>query len=204
MREANLPTTVESVQLPPKKFKPQSPSLRDVELVFDNDQLLDEKSLLQLSHDAFKLAEIELSFINKDLHTKTVTPHLDGNPVACIMTLLLISAAPFQFYRDNDGCREEAWKLKRTVISEPVSESLKDKTYTELRTRSKLGQNIEIATKISILNGDASESVPFDACKLAKQLSEFNADKQWSLMSGVWMELLAYAAFHAKGTDHAH
>ncbi|KAF7139404.1 hypothetical protein RHSIM_Rhsim07G0041600 [Rhododendron simsii] len=123
MREANLPTTVKSVQFPPKKFNPQSPSLRDVELVFDNDQLLDEKSLLQLalcfyntfkglffggvsysheqrqftcnffpkrsSHDAFKLAEIELRFIHKDLHTKTGTPRLDGNPVACMMTLLL-------------------------------------------------------------------------------------------------------------------
>ncbi|KAF7138056.1 hypothetical protein RHSIM_Rhsim07G0041500 [Rhododendron simsii] len=467
MREANLPTTVESVQLPPKKFKPQSPSLWDVELVFDNDQLLDEKSLLQLalcfynnfkglffegvsysheqrqftrdfflrrsSRDAFKLAEIELSFIHKDLHTKTGTPHLDGNPVVRVMTLSLITAASVIYCQWDDpelvrrvwtlfyrrkryewllvdigisyalvigalileivsllivllsgrnviafnyynwvkpianavvnmrkwkesfskcnlicynlrhgtprqisfiaeflfiGPALEVWKLKRTVTSETVSESLKDKIYTELRTRSELAQNVEIATKIcsqrgdwmlmqrscyrklkwslgeveygrslllwhiatdlvcyktkdcdkdtlnsdrqfckdiseyllylflakptmiapaagnsvkifqdtsleakrlfrkrsitdhdqalkeiisvntdfkpAILKGDASESVLFDACILAKQLSEYNADKQWSLMSGVWMELLTYAAFHSKGTDHAH
>ncbi|KAI8545570.1 hypothetical protein RHMOL_Rhmol07G0049500 [Rhododendron molle] len=452
-REANLPTQVERVQLPPKKFKPHSPILRgDVELVFDtdNDQL-DENSLLQFalcfynnfkglffggvsynheqrhftrdfflrrsSRDAFKLAEIELSFIHKDLHTKTGTPHLDGNPVARIITLLLISAAAFRLYQigffdpwvlDSSvdsgisyalifgaliieivsllmvllsgrnvvafnyyiwvkpianamvnmrkwkesfskcnficyhlrhrtprqrsfiaeflfiGPALEAWKLKRTVTSDPVLRSLKDKIFTELKMRSELARNVEIATKIcsqrgdwilmqrscyrklkwslgeveygrsfllwhiatdlvcynskdcdngdrrfckdiseyllylflakptmiapasgnsvkifqdtsleaqklfrkrsitshdqacqailsvntdlkpTLLKGDASESVLFDACILAKQLSGFNEDKRWSLMSGVWMELLTYAAFHSKGTDHAH
>ncbi|KAI8545578.1 hypothetical protein RHMOL_Rhmol07G0050300 [Rhododendron molle] len=55
--------------------------------------------LKRISRDAFKLADVELSFMLKDLHTKTGTPHLDGNPVACIMTLLLISAAAFLFYK---------------------------------------------------------------------------------------------------------
>ncbi|KAG5538815.1 hypothetical protein RHGRI_019385 [Rhododendron griersonianum] len=468
MREANIPTQEERVQLPPKKFKPHSPSLRDVELVFDtdNDQL-DEKSLLQFalsfynnfkglffggvsysheqrqftrdfflrrsSHDAFKLAEIELSFIHKDLHTKTGTSHLDGNPVARIMTLSLITAASVLYFQEDNikfvlelfrffrlhhrygwflidiaisyalvvgalileivsllmvllsgrnvvafnyynwvkpianamvnmrkwkesfskcsficyylrhrtprqisfiadflfiGPALEACKLQRKVTSESVSKSLKDKIFTELKTRSELAQNIEIATKLcsqrgdwilmqrscysklkwslgeveygrsfllwhiatdlvcynskdcdkdasnsdhrfckdiseyllylflakptmiapaagnsvkifqdtsleaerlfhkrsitdhdqacqailsvntdikpAILKGDASESVLFDACILAKQLSGFNADKRWSVMSGVWMVLLTYAAFHSKGTDHAH
>ncbi|KAI8545567.1 hypothetical protein RHMOL_Rhmol07G0049200 [Rhododendron molle] len=469
MGEANLPTKVESVQLPPKKFKPHSPSLRYVELEFDttNDQL-DEKSLLQFalcfynnfkglffgvlrysheqrqftrdfflkrcSRDAFKLAEIELSFLHKDLHTKTGTPRLDGNPLARIITFLLIAAASVLYYQRNSlervrrkhwefhlehrkyeslliaigisyalvfgalileivsllmvllssrnviafnyynwvkpianamvnmrkwkesfskcnficyylhhrtprqisftaeflfiGPALEACKLARKVTSEIVSESLKDKIYTELKTRSELAQNVEIATKIcsqrgnwilmqrscysklkwslgeveygrsfllwhiatdlvcynakdcdndasisdrrfckdiseyllylflakptmiapaagnsvkifqdtsleaerlfhkrsithhdqacqailsvntdikpAILKGDASESVLFDAGILAKQLSGFNADKRWSVMSGVWMELLTYAAFHSKGTDHAH
>ncbi|KAI8545571.1 hypothetical protein RHMOL_Rhmol07G0049600 [Rhododendron molle] len=481
MREANIPTQEERVQLPPKKFKPHSPSLRDVELVFDtdNDQL-DEKSLLQFalsfynnfkglffggvsysheqrqftrdfflrrsSRDAFKLAEIELSFIHKDLHTKTGTPHLDGNPVARIMTLSLITAASVLYIQEDDikfvlalfsqrrmygwflidvavsyalvfgalileivsllmvllsgrnvvafnyynwvkpianamvdmrkwkesfskcnficyylrhrtprqinfiaeflfiGPALEACKLQRKVTSESVSKSLKNKIYTELKTRSELAQNVELATKIcsqrgdwilmqrscysklkwslgeveyghsfllwhiatdlvcynsedcdkeasigglynskdcdkeasigevrqfckdiseyllylflakptmiapaagnsvkifqdtsleaerlfhkrlitdhdkacqailsvntdikpALLKGDASESVLFDACILAKQLLEFNADKRWSVISGVWMELLTYAAFHSKGTDHAH
>ncbi|KAG5538820.1 hypothetical protein RHGRI_019390 [Rhododendron griersonianum] len=456
MREANLPTQVERVQLPPKKFKPHSPiRWGDVELVFNTNDQLDEKSLLQFalcfynnfkglffgdvsysheqrhftrdfflrrsSHDAFKLAEIELSFIHKDLHTKTGNPRVDGNPISRIITLLLISVAAFQLYQigffnpsaldslvDSGisyalmfgaliieivsllmvllsgrnvvafnyynwvkpianamvnmrtwkesfskcnficyhlrhrtprqissiaeflfiGPALKAWKLERKVTSESVSESLKEKIFMELKTRSDLADNVEIATKIcsqrgdwilmqtscysklkwslgeveygrsfllwhiatdlvcdktedcnndasksdrrfckdiseyllylflakptmlapaagdwvkifkdtsleaqrlfrkrsitdhgkacqeilsvntdlkpAILKGDASESVLFDACILAKQLVGFNADKLWSLMSGVWMELLTYAAFHSKGTDHAH
>ncbi|KAH7863732.1 hypothetical protein Vadar_021347 [Vaccinium darrowii] len=53
-----------------------------------------------------------------------------------------------------------------------------------------------------ILKGDASASVLFDACRLAKQLKGFKEDKRWSLMSEVWMELLIYAAFHSEGTVH--
>ncbi|KAH7864515.1 hypothetical protein Vadar_030433 [Vaccinium darrowii] len=53
-----------------------------------------------------------------------------------------------------------------------------------------------------ILKGDASASVLFDACRLAKQLKGFKEDKRWSLMSEVWMELLIYVAFHSEGTIH--
>ncbi|KAH7863326.1 hypothetical protein Vadar_016119 [Vaccinium darrowii] len=374
--------------------------------------------LKRSSHDAFKLAEIELSFLHKDLHTKAAaTPRLDGSPTMRILTLVLITAASILFYRNDKHCLSDedigvsyalvfgalvlelvsllmvllsgrnaivfnyynwvkcianaivnmrkwsesfskcnlicyylchrisprririlanmvligpalqAWKLKRTVTSDIVSESLKDKIFTELCMRSKLAQNIETATKICsqrgdwvlmqrscyiqlkwslgeveyghslllwhiatdllcynikdcadnalhserqfckdiseyllylllaksnmidpaagnwvkifqdtsleanrlfrkrsvtdheqaceailsvntdikpvVLKGDASESVLFDACRLAKQLLGLTEDRRWSLMSGVWMELLTYAAFHSEGTDHA-
>ncbi|KAE9459299.1 hypothetical protein C3L33_08811, partial [Rhododendron williamsianum] len=63
--------------------------------------------------------------------------------------------------------------------------------------------SVDTNFKPVILKGDESASVLFDACRLAKQLLEFKEDNRWGLMSGVWMELLSYAAFHCEGTVHA-
>ncbi|KAE9459301.1 hypothetical protein C3L33_08813, partial [Rhododendron williamsianum] len=131
IREAKLPTKVESEQLPPKKFKPYSPiPWWNMELDFDTvDSQLDGKSLLQFalffymnfkgffvkgltysheqrlftrdfflkrsSHDAFKLAEMELSFLYEDIHTKATVIRI---PALRIVTLALITAASHSFY----------------------------------------------------------------------------------------------------------
>ncbi|KAG5540171.1 hypothetical protein RHGRI_020411 [Rhododendron griersonianum] len=63
--------------------------------------------------------------------------------------------------------------------------------------------SVDTKFKPVILKGDESASVLFDACRLEKQLLEFKEDNRWGLMSGVWMELLSYAAFHCEGTVHA-
>ncbi|KAL7233850.1 hypothetical protein ACSBR1_017456 [Camellia fascicularis] len=52
-----------------------------------------------------------------------------------------------------------------------------------------------------VLKGDASESVLFDACRLAKQLME--KKEPWKLMSEVWIELLGYAAVNCEANVHA-
>ncbi|GMP42448.1 hypothetical protein CsSME_00012196 [Camellia sinensis var. sinensis] len=52
-----------------------------------------------------------------------------------------------------------------------------------------------------VLKGDASESVLFDACRLAKQLME--KKEPWKLMSKVWIELLGYAAVNCEANVHA-
>ncbi|CAL5381077.1 unnamed protein product [Camellia sinensis] len=53
----------------------------------------------------------------------------------------------------------------------------------------------------AVLKGDASKSVLFDACRLAKQLME--KKEPWKLMSKVWIELLGYAAVNCETNVHA-
>lgn len=51
------------------------------------------------------------------------------------------------------------------------------------------------------VKGDRSKSVLFDACKLAKSL-QIKKDR-WTIISEVWVEMLAYAATHCRGNHHA-
>ncbi|XP_002510230.3 uncharacterized protein LOC8278883 [Ricinus communis] len=51
------------------------------------------------------------------------------------------------------------------------------------------------------VKGDRSKSVLFDACRLASQLQ--NIPNKWEVMGNVWVEMLAYAASHCRGTYHA-
>lgn len=41
----------------------------------------------------------------------------------------------------------------------------------------------------------------FDACRLATELR--SKGKVWEIISKVWIEILAYAACHCRGTQHA-
>ncbi|GFS42293.1 transmembrane protein, putative [Actinidia rufa] len=52
------------------------------------------------------------------------------------------------------------------------------------------------------VNGDRSQSVLFDACRLAKELMK-SKDKKWEIISKVWVELLCHAACHCKASIHA-
>nr|XP_011460306.1 PREDICTED: uncharacterized protein LOC105350304 [Fragaria vesca subsp. vesca] len=62
-----------------------------------------------------------------------------------------------------------------------------------------LGVNTDV--KPVVVKGGRSKSVLFDACILAKQLKSMDTRK-WDLMCEVWVELLAYAAFHCRANDH--
>ncbi|XP_059436567.1 uncharacterized protein LOC132169564 [Corylus avellana] len=64
---------------------------------------------------------------------------------------------------------------------------------------------LEVDTDVEpvAVNGDRSKSVLFDACILAKELRNLEADKKWKLMSEVWVELLSYAASHCRANTHA-
>ncbi|KAK9031377.1 hypothetical protein V6N11_032760 [Hibiscus sabdariffa] len=59
----------------------------------------------------------------------------------------------------------------------------------------------------TVVKGDRSKSVLFDASILAKELERMEREEEeedkWMLMSRVWVELLSYAAGHGKGTAHA-
>jgi hypothetical protein len=53
------------------------------------------------------------------------------------------------------------------------------------------------------VKGDRSNSVLFQACKLAKELLKLDEDTRWSLIAGVWAEMLCYAAGKCRGASHA-
>ncbi|THG01497.1 uncharacterized protein LOC114295181 [Camellia sinensis] len=53
----------------------------------------------------------------------------------------------------------------------------------------------------AVLRTDASNSVLFDACRLARQLME--REEPWKLMSKVWVDLLGYAAVNCEAHVHA-
>uniref|UniRef100_A0A803ND95 DUF4220 domain-containing protein n=2 Tax=Chenopodium quinoa TaxID=63459 RepID=A0A803ND95_CHEQI len=52
------------------------------------------------------------------------------------------------------------------------------------------------------VKGDRSKSVLFDACRLATELLS-KKGQAWEIISQVWVEILAYAACHCRGTHHA-
>lgn len=53
------------------------------------------------------------------------------------------------------------------------------------------------------VKGDRSKSVLFDACRTAKLLLSMETRKRWETMSHAWVEILAYAAMHCRGNNHA-
>lgn len=76
----------------------------------------------------------------------------------------------------------------------------------EVRTE-RQGANALAAVKTEIdprqVKGDRSKSVLFDACRLAEQLQKLEERKRWRLVSGVWVEMLCYAAGKCRGNFHA-
>ncbi|KAK1611616.1 hypothetical protein QYE76_035289 [Lolium multiflorum] len=54
------------------------------------------------------------------------------------------------------------------------------------------------------VKGDRSKSVLFDACRLAEVLRSLHPQaKRWRVISGVWVEMLCYAAGKCRGNFHA-
>ncbi|GLT90398.1 hypothetical protein SLE2022_083320 [Rubroshorea leprosula] len=65
---------------------------------------------------------------------------------------------------------------------------------------------LEVRTDVPPMKvkGDRSKSVLFDACRLASTLNATpDSDLKWNLLKDMWLELLAYAACHCRGNDHA-
>ncbi|KAK3205566.1 hypothetical protein Dsin_019612 [Dipteronia sinensis] len=72
-------------------------------------------------------------------------------------------------------------------------------------------QLLEVVIRIepSIVKGDRSKSVLFEACKVAQLLQSIEVDKQWDkqrkweMISHVWVDLMCYAASHCRWNHHA-
>ncbi|KAL6334830.1 hypothetical protein AAG906_022819 [Vitis piasezkii] len=63
---------------------------------------------------------------------------------------------------------------------------------------------LEVDTEVEPkdVKGDKSKSVLFEACKLAKMLEIDAAGEKWEMISGVWVEMLCYAASHCGWIQH--
>ncbi|GLT90404.1 hypothetical protein SLE2022_083380 [Rubroshorea leprosula] len=78
----------------------------------------------------------------------------------------------------------------------------------EQRRRGACKLLLEVRTEVPPIKvkGDKSKSVLFDACRLARTLGTISGSDQafkWNLIKDMWLELLAYAACHCSGNDHA-
>uniref|UniRef100_A0A0D9WUL8 DUF4220 domain-containing protein n=1 Tax=Leersia perrieri TaxID=77586 RepID=A0A0D9WUL8_9ORYZ len=61
---------------------------------------------------------------------------------------------------------------------------------------------VNTTKKPANVKGDRSKSVLFDACILAKVLLQLSNDIMWRVVSGVWREMLTYAAGKCHGSTH--
>ncbi|KAJ9554083.1 hypothetical protein OSB04_018128 [Centaurea solstitialis] len=65
----------------------------------------------------------------------------------------------------------------------------------------------QVSTKVfpgKVKVDDMSESVLFEACRLAAHLNEWSdTKKMWKMVSDVWVEILGYAAVQCNGIHHA-
>ncbi|KAM6595019.1 hypothetical protein CsatA_002722 [Cannabis sativa] len=57
--------------------------------------------------------------------------------------------------------------------------------------------------RLTAIKSERSKSVFFDACILAQQLKKEEESLQWKIMSGVWVEMLSYAAINCRPFIHA-
>ncbi|KAF4399372.1 hypothetical protein G4B88_022455, partial [Cannabis sativa] len=94
--------------------------------------------------------------------------------------------------RFQDTCAEatEFFKERRSIANEG-------------RAR---GGLLRVSTEISPskVKRGRSNTVLFEACRLAKELQKWeSAEKKWSLINNVWVEILCYAANQCQGNHHA-
>ncbi|TKW29973.1 hypothetical protein SEVIR_2G000600v4 [Setaria viridis] len=61
---------------------------------------------------------------------------------------------------------------------------------------------VNTSKKPSTVKGDRSKSVLFDAVILAKVLRELDDGLMWKVLTGVWREMLTYAAGKCRGSTH--
>uniref|UniRef100_A0A0A9F7A8 DUF4220 domain-containing protein n=1 Tax=Arundo donax TaxID=35708 RepID=A0A0A9F7A8_ARUDO len=61
---------------------------------------------------------------------------------------------------------------------------------------------VNTSEKPSVVKGDRSKSVLFDAVILAKALRELNEELMWDVVTRVWREMLTYAAGKCRGSTH--
>ena len=62
--------------------------------------------------------------------------------------------------------------------------------------------SVNTSEKPPVVKGDDSKSVLFDAVILAKALRELDESLMWEVVSGVWAEMLLYAARSCPGSTH--
>jgi hypothetical protein len=93
------------------------------------------------------------------------------------------------------------WQI---VLQDTCAEAQRISGRRSISKKSVCEEILEVKTKIRpvAVKGNKSKSLLFDACRLAQDLSELKINK-WKLMSGVWVELMSYAAINCRPNVHA-
>ncbi|GLT47617.1 hypothetical protein SLA2020_213030 [Shorea laevis] len=104
----------------------------------------------------------------------------------------------------NDGTSRKGPVLAFLELLRKICSS----SSVEQRRRKACELLLEVRTEVPPIKvkGDKSKSVLFDACRLARTLRIISGSGQplkWDLIADMWLELLAYAACHCSGNDHA-
>jgi hypothetical protein len=93
------------------------------------------------------------------------------------------------------------WKI---VLQDTCAEAQRISGRRSISKKCVCEKILEVKTKIRpvAVKGNKSKSLLFDACRLAQDLSKLKVNK-WKLMSGVWVELMSYAATNGRPNVHA-
>lgn len=133
---------------------------------------------------------------SKDLETATSSERTECKRMSEYMMYLLVMC-PFMLpmgigmIRFRDTCAEAQEFFKERIEKPDEVEAC----------RMLLRVNTEIQP--GKVKGDRSKSVLFDACRLATELRSKGKVVKWQIISQVWVEILAYAACHCRGNQHA-
>ncbi|GKV20252.1 hypothetical protein SLEP1_g30407 [Rubroshorea leprosula] len=128
-----------------------------------------------------------------------------------IMRIRHTRAEAMEFFKgqrpttSDDGIARQDWaatllKLLRKKCSSVVDVEERRKTACK-----SLLLDVKTDVPHGKVKGDRSKSVLFDACRLARTLGTISGPDQafkWNLIKDMWLELLAYAAFHSRDSQH--
>ncbi|KAE8678134.1 hypothetical protein F3Y22_tig00111440pilonHSYRG00021 [Hibiscus syriacus] len=119
------------------------------------------------------------------------------NRIRCNKTPLQASDSEFE-EQEEENTKSTYWKSLLRAMKfeqEPTMYQMIAACHMLLR------ENIDVLP--GKVKGDSSKSVLFDACRLASALNGVTDKKvRWDMIRDVWLELLAYAASHSRGSQH--
>ncbi|XP_038874838.1 uncharacterized protein LOC120067342 [Benincasa hispida] len=178
------------------------PSEIDIgELISDIDEVVFDESLM-MWHIATELCYRDEQNTNDNANANTTCREFskllsDYMLYLIVMLPSMMSAvAGIGGIRFRDTCAEAKRFFDRRGYECSSNEGVTTKACREM-----LAVNVNDAKPVEV-KGDKSKSVLFNGSLLAKKLQKYG-DKQWEIMSKVWVEMLGYAASHCRPEQHA-
>ncbi|KAI3797077.1 hypothetical protein L1987_39767 [Smallanthus sonchifolius] len=127
---------------------------------------------------------------NTDIH-RTESMNISNYLLYLLVSYPVMLPIGIGMIRYRDTCAEAARFFKEKG---PVTE--------KVEACKKLLEVDSLDVLPSKVKGDRSKSVLFDGCRLSLTLKKMERERMWEVMSQVWIEILAYAATHCRGSHH--
>ncbi|GKV14882.1 hypothetical protein SLEP1_g25685 [Rubroshorea leprosula] len=163
--------------------------------------------IANLSDEAKKCREFSLHMSRYMLYLLVISPFMLPAGIGFIR-FRDTRAEAMEFFEEQrptsrgEGTVPALLKLSRKICSCRSSSIVE----VEQRRKEACMMLLEVRTDVPPMKvkGDRSKSVLFDACRLASTLNAISDSYlKWNLLKDMWLELLAYAACHCRGNDHA-